>query len=245
MLLLLIVLKREVVIKVWIMFNFTVVRMLLVVTEKGTFSSLCLSSLEFFQCKIWVNLPLSKKCNPCKIKAEDLEAWTALDRKWLISFINETTTSTVLTLQETKLNNISKCSICSNSKVSTSNSALTINLSINCFKAVTVLSLSHPSTPIQTFWAKLTPQQPIKAFKFRMGNEEVQTKGVLYTLGLLRSRRTISLKLKDLQVGTKNHLKIWVLISSLRVHLLVEAEWAGRRTSSLYLATLSVVVWLV
>ena len=56
------------------MFNFTVVRMLPVVTEKELINSLCPSNLEFFQCKIWVNLLLSKKCKLHKIKVEDLEA---------------------------------------------------------------------------------------------------------------------------------------------------------------------------
>lgn len=50
------------------MFSFMVERMCLVAIEKETFNSSFLNSREFFQCKIWDNLPLIKIFLMDKIK---------------------------------------------------------------------------------------------------------------------------------------------------------------------------------
>lgn len=55
------------------MFSFTVERTFLDEIEKETFNNSFLSNLEFFQCKIWDNLPLIKKFLMDKIKEEDQE----------------------------------------------------------------------------------------------------------------------------------------------------------------------------
>jgi len=63
------------------MFSFTVERMSLGVIEKGIFNNSFLSNLEFFQCKIWVNSSLNKKCLLAKIKVVDQEDSTGKGQK--------------------------------------------------------------------------------------------------------------------------------------------------------------------
>ena len=53
------------------MFNFMVEPMSLDEIEKETFNNLFLSNLEFFQCKIWDNSPLTQKFKMDKIKEVD------------------------------------------------------------------------------------------------------------------------------------------------------------------------------
>ena len=63
------------------MFSFMVERMSLGVIEKGIFNNSFLSNLEFFQCKIWVNLSLTKICLEDKIKVVDQEDLMVKDQK--------------------------------------------------------------------------------------------------------------------------------------------------------------------
>ena len=163
-------LKQEEEIKVWIMFSFMVERMSLGVIEKGIFNNSFLSNLEFFQCKIWVNSSLNKKCLMAKIKEVDQEDSTDKGQKWLISSIKETTILMVLIRQEIKLNSISKCNTCSSNKVNTNNLASTISLSTNWFKVAIELSHNLQLQLILIFWVKLH-LLPIKAFIFRIQGE--------------------------------------------------------------------------
>ena len=144
-------LKLEEEIKVWIMFSFTVEHMSLGVIENEIFNNSFLSNLEFFQCKIWVNLSLTKIYLEDKIKVVDQEDLMVKDQKWLISFIKETTILMVLILQETKLNSISKCNTYSNNKVNTNNLASTISQNINWFKVAIEQSHNLQSQLILTF----------------------------------------------------------------------------------------------
>ena len=213
-------LKLEEAIKVWIMFSFMVEPMPLAEIEKGTFNNLFLSSLEFFQCKIWVNLFLNKKFLIAKIKEGDQEVSTVKDQKWLISFIKETTISMDLIRLEIKLNSISRCNICSSNKVSSNNSALTISQSTNWFKVVIEQSLNLRLPLIPIFWVKVV-QLPIRAFIFRILGE-VLIKAVL-CMELLQLE---SSSFRDLLQGIKILLKIWVSISIQQMlHLQLEVEW--------------------
>ena len=197
-----IVLKLEEEIKVWIMFSFTVERMPLGVIEKGIFNNSFLSSLEFFQCKIWVSLFLNKKFLIAKIKEVDQEDSTDKDQKWLISFIRETTISMDLIRQEIKLSSISKCNTCSSNKVSSNNLALTISQSTNWFKVAIEQSLNLQLQPIPIFWAKVH-LQPIKAFIFRIQGEVLIKAVLCMDLHLLESS-----SFRDLLHGIKILLKI-------------------------------------
>jgi hypothetical protein len=51
------------------------------VIENEIFNNSFLSNLEFFQCKIWVNLSLTKICLEDKIKVVDQEDLMVKDQK--------------------------------------------------------------------------------------------------------------------------------------------------------------------